>query len=302
MVSVWQGFDFSWDNAPHRLNELTSVTEGDQVRHAFTVGRVPDTGLARSWVTRLAADGVRAIDGCSRVELHAPLGERAAGGTGVVRVPVVGAATAILRGFSLKCESCDVGLHTRGFGIDLEDLRVRDGFLEFSPTAWVHAANSPDPITTGRGDYAYSIELEWSVLSGAPDAVSFAEATPVVHRHRGRPSDLVGELADPGTDHAVLGVRGLSVSQEYRGRWGRDGRFLRRVQAGVDDVDHRAGRFRPHLHFTNKGWITYPVQVEQRLHTTLIGFSSGEAKRQRVETRIRTGIGDGGRAIESLPR
>lgn len=302
MIPVWQGFDFSWDKAPHRLNELTSVTDGESVRHAFTVGRVPDTGTAKSWVTRLEADGVRATHGISTVLVRAELGDLAAGQSPRVRLPVQGSGSAILRGFSLKCESCEVGLHTRGFGLDLEDMQLEDGHLSFTPTAWVHAANSPDLITGGRGSYSYALEIAWSALDAEDGAASFSSGDPIVHRHRGAPEEVIGEMADASTPHAVLGLRGLAVRQSYSGRFRRDGRFIRRIQAGVDDLERfgERARYRPHLHFTNRGVITYPVEIEQRLHTTLIGFASGTSSRQRVQTRIRTGIGEGGRAVEKL--
>ncbi|MCO4747495.1 MAG: hypothetical protein KC912_22025 [Proteobacteria bacterium] len=303
-VAIWQGFDFHWDHAPHRLNGLTSKIVEDRVEHVFTVGRVPDRGLARTWVTRVDAEGLRSVHGSSTVTATSLLGRRATSDALPVRVPLPDAegATVVLQGFSIRCLSSSVGLHTRGFGVRLSDPRVHRGGLVFRPEAWVHAANSPDLLTSGGGIYSYEVELAWTVLSGTADKVSFERGRPVVHRHRGRSSEIAGELRDSGLEHAVLGVQGFAVDQRFSGRFGRDGRFIRRVQTGVDDLSRgeRRARYRPHLHFSNRGVITYPIDVEHRLWTTLVGFRDGEARRQRVETPISTGIGAGGRGEVKL--
>lgn len=302
-VALWQGFDFSWDRAAHRLNALASRIDGDTVHHEFTVGRVPDSGVARTWVTHVDADGLATHHGRSTVTVTAVLGRRATAEATEVCIPLPDGHTgsAVLSGFSLRCASCHVGLHTRGFGIGLASVELRKGTLRFRPQAWVHAANSPDPITTGGGVYSYDVDLEWTALSGSPDHVAFQTQSAILHTHRGSASTTDQELRDTPMRHAVLGVRGLAIEQRWRGRWGRDGRFVRHLQSGVDDLIRATrARFRPHLHFSNRGVITYPIDVEHRLWTTLVGFQSGESKRERVESRIATGIGAGGRAQAPL--
>jgi hypothetical protein len=302
-VAIWQGFDFNWDHAPHRLNGLSSrIVDGDRVEHVFTVGRVPDRGRARTWVTQVDAEGLRSVEGSSVVTATSLLGRRAVSHALPVRVPLpdLQPATAVLQGFAIRCLSSHVGLHTRGFGVRLADVRVHRGGLVFRPEAWVHAANSPDPLTSGGGLYSY--ELAWTVLSGSEQHVGFQTERPFVHRHRGESGAALGVLRDSHLDHAVLGVQGFEVEQRFTGRFGRDGRFIRRVQTGVDDLsrDDERAEYRPHLHFSNRGVITYPIDVEHRLWTALIGFRDGETRRQRLETPISTGIGAGGRGEVKL--
>lgn len=315
---VWQGFDFEWLRTPHRLNAIGSTVVGawdmatgvlsGSHRARFSVGRVPDQGVARTWLTGIRSPSLLFWDGEAVAHLEADIGHPASarGDRVEVALPPGLRATVILRGFELLCRSCPVGLHTQGFGVSLSEVARTPRGLSFVPETFVHASNSPDPITSGRGGYAYDVHVHYTVIAGPEDQVAFDEHpddTPLRHRHThrrgGPPLEVVHRALDP-LERSVLAIRGFRWQQLHRGRWGRDGRFVRRLQAFLPQVERADGelRCRPQLHFSNRGAIAYAVDAEHHLWTTLIRHRDDRPHlpHERLEVHLPTGIGEGAAA------
>ena len=314
-TGIWQGFDFEWSKTSHRVHRLASWLddlEGDEagVRGScasrFSVGRVPDAGVARTYVGGIRSRHLRFREGSAAIELGATNGEAAELDGERVEVAAGGAATVVLRGFRLRCTSHDAGIHPQGFGVQLRDISREAGSLSFTPRFYVHATNSPDFVTGWKGQYHSKFEALYTVVSGPSEAVSFAipcneqPCAAVAHVRRDR---LEAEASVAGHSrlfsHGTVGLRGFRWEQKHRSRWDRNGRFMRRFEAhtGHQDYDADTGvaRFKPRMFFSNDGMIPYPVRAEHKMWTTLIQYSDDRPRldRREVAHQIKSGVGEG---------
>lgn len=309
-TAVWQGFEFTWLRTPHRLNrlgswldELEHDSEGTRgtARACLTVGRVPDRGRARTWLAAFSAPDVRFVDGELELELAARVGEEALQRGELVRHALDGAApeasTVILRGFELVCTSHPAGVHAQGLGMRLGGLRAGGGWVSFVPEFLVHANNSPDPLTTWSGEYRYRVRMLYTVVLGAPGALAASvprNDTACVALDHGRERPALGPFearGRPGFENGVIALRGFWFQQRHQGGSKRDGRYLRQLEARVEErsYDPRRGcaEWHPHCWFSNAGMVSYPVRAEHRLWTTLLQFRSPTCvRREIVEQRV----------------
>lgn len=310
----WQGFAFTWQRTPHRLNHLGNWLEGlshdgggpkGRAVSRLTVGRVPDTGIVRTYLAGLACADVRFVDGTVELEIGAAVGEAALRDGPRVDLPLDGAdprtATVVLRGFDLVCTSHTAGVHMQGLGARLKDIRCADGTLSFVPELFLQANNSPDPLTTWRGGFSYRMSLHYTAVLPAPRAAACTlsphDRACVEIDHGKRPPGLLPRVVQgqEGFDSGVLGLRGFRFDQLHRGRWARDGRYLRQFHVQIRDpvYDPRSGRllWHPHAWFSNAGVVAYPVRVAHRLWTTLLQFRGPcEARHHVVEHQFGTGL------------
>lgn len=310
-TAVWQGFEVTWLRTPHRLNHLGSWLddiehdeEGTRgtARARLTVGRVPDRGRARTWVAAFTAPDVRFVDAELEVELAAGVGQEALHRGERVAHPLLGAApeasTVILRGFELVCTSHGAGVHAQGLGMRITDVRARSGAVSFVPEILVHGNNSPDPLTTWSGEYRFRARMLYTVVLGAPGALVPSrrgddEACAALAHANERPALLPRETRGrPGFENGVTALRGFWFQQRWCGGWQRDGRYLRQLEARVEDRDYDPfeGRiaWHPHCWFSNSGMVSYPVRAEHRLWTTLLQFRDPAPVRREV---IEQGVG-----------
>jgi len=318
-IPLWQGFDFAWLRAPHRLNHLASLIDAswDPVQAAlageyearFTVGRVPDRGTARTFLTGLHTTALAATSGTATLEAHGEIGRPATvrGDPIAVPLPPGRGGTVLLQGFDLRCTSNTVGLHTRGFGFRLVEVPGEDGTITFVPELFVHPANSPDLVTHGFGAWTYRARVDWTVLAGDAASAAFVadpdRAPRVRHHHRNsrqphRPGPIVIP-PHPLLARSALAISGFSWTQRHAGRFGRAGRFLRRLEIGLADQHrHPDGTLEvaPHLWFSNAGPLRYPLEVDHALWTSLIRwrYDVPPLPFTTVEAQLPTGQGDGG--------
>ncbi len=313
--ALWQGFDFAWRAAPHRLNHIASVLRdvhadatGVQGTHAvrFSVGRVPDRGLATTLVTPVRADGAVWVEGTAVVELCAELGRAVSRVGAPVEVPLPPGlrprpedVAVLLRGFDLACTSHPAGVHPEGFGVRLTNVAVSGDTLQFTPRLFVAAGNSPDVITSSKGAYAYRFTLPYAVLAGPPGALRATPATEHLHRHARGPTapGTIDVLGVPAFSHAAFGVRGFAWRLVHRARSGRNARFLRRLRVEVGGLTYDpasgAASGRTHLEFSNRGLIAYGCDVSHRLWPVLVQLRGAVGPQQRLDAAIPTGIGAG---------
>lgn len=310
-TAIWQGFEVTWLRTPHRLNRLGSWLEDIEhdeagtrgtARARLTVGRVPDRGRARTWVAAFSAPDVCFVDAELEVELGAGVGREALHRGGPVTHPLMGAApgasTVVLRGFELACTSHPAGVHTQGLGMRIAELRIGRGALSFVPEILVHANNSPDPLTTWSGEYRYRVRMFYTVILGAPGALVASprhddEACASIAHASERPPLLSRRTQGrPGFENGVTALRGFWFQQRGREGWRRDGRYLRQLEARVEDraYDPNDGSiaWHPRCWFSNSGLVRYPVRAEHHLWTTLLQFR--DPARVRRET-IEQGVG-----------
>jgi len=323
-TGVWQGFDFAWSRTPHRVHRLGSWLDdlhGDELgvrgrcETRFSVGRVPDSGVARTHIGGIRSRALRFREGSVSVSLGASNGEAAEIDGARVEVEIDGDATAILRGFELTCTSHETGIHPQGFGVQLRRIASHDGVLSFTPRFYVHAANSPDIVTGWRGDFQFSFEARYTVLSGRPDAVSFElpcddrACAEIGHGRRERPVSAGRIAGQPERyRHGVLGLRGFRWEQQHQSWRGRNGRFLRRLEAHMGErrYDPHGGvmDFKPRMSFSNDGLIPYPVRAQHRMWCTLIQYRDDRPRLapQEIAHTITSGVGDGaeGRSVFEL--
>ena len=318
---LWQGFDCRWLSAPHRLNHITSAVDtkdtADQatLRTRFTVGRVPDRGTLTTRVAGLHAPGVAFIDGEVRAILLATAGQVALFEGAPITVPLPTGpdtvATIVLRGFEIGCTSSPVGLHAQGFGVQLADAKVVGSALRFVPRMFVHATPSPDLLTGWRGVYSYEMVAPYTVIYGAAERLAVhapGSPTASAHRKHRRPTSHSGTISGHGGDRFAFGataIHGFSWSLGHRGRFGRDGRFLRHLATWIDASEYDAARgamdITSRLAFSNKGLLTYGVQARQRLWTTVLQVCDGATRpSQAVTTKIATGLGDGAGEVRGV--
>lgn len=290
-TALWQGFDLEWENTSHRLKNLGSnldaLSADDRgltgvVRSRATVGKVPDRGAVRTRVGGIRSRNLHFVEGEATGSVEGWRGEKArfSGERVVVEVPgaTVEGATAVLRGFDLGCTSHSAGIHPQGISIGLTDLRVEDGAVSFAPRAWVKANVSPDLLTGWRKGFAFDVRVLYTVISDAEASIHH-RAEPcarVEHRRKERSEARVEHRGRGGYSHAAVGVRGFCWDQCHRGPFGRNGRFVRRLQAVVDRVDYDpetgSCAIEPRLWFSNDGMVPYPTRSEHRLWTTLIEY------------------------------
>jgi len=323
-TGVWQGFDFVWSSTPHRVHRLGSWLDdlhGDdqglrgRCETRFSVGRVPDSGTTRTHVGGIRSRHLRFSEGSASVSLGAENGEAAEVDGERIEVGLDGAGTVILRGFELTCTSHEMGIHPQGFGIQLRQIRVRDGRVGFTPRFYVHAANSPDFVTGWSGAYRFTFEAKYTVICGPPEEVRFglpcddAACSEVGHRRRERPVGT-GQIAGERGRYrrANLGLRGFRWEQQHQSWGGRNGRFLRRLEShlGARRYDPEQGvmAFEPRMNFSNDGLIPYPVRARHQMWCTLIQHRDERPELPRLEIAhdIRTGVGAGaeGRSVFEL--
>jgi hypothetical protein len=323
-TGLWQGFDFSWANTPHRVHRLGSwldgVTEGDgpirgRCESRFSVGRVPDAGLVKTHVRGIRSRALRFQEGSVTAVLGATNGEAAELDGERINISVHGDATVVLRGFQLVCTSHDRGIHPQGFGVHLRRIVAGEGVLSFTPHFFVHAANSPDVVTGWRGDFRFEVEAMYTVVSGCRGEVAFGHASAaeacatIDHRRRERPVATARVAGHPGRyPHGVLGLRGFRWEQRHASWQGRNGRFLRRLEAHLGDRNYDPAdgmmAFHPRMNFSNDGLIPYPVRARHQLWSTLIQYRDDRPGLAPVEIahRIATGVGVGaeGRSLFEL--
>ncbi len=315
-TGVWQGFDFEWAKTPHRVHRLASWIDdleaedgnisGSCASH-FSVGRVPDAGVARTYIGGVRGHQMRFREGSSSVSLGAYNGEAARVDGERVEVQVEGEATAILRGFRLSCTSHESGIHPQGFGVRLCEIENgEEGCLSFTPSFYVHAANSPDIVTGWKGEYHFEFEAMYSVLYGPSDEVAFrvpcnnSVCAEVGHKRKQRPEAPARINGHPERfNHGALAMRGFCWEQQHRSWGNRNGRFMRRFEAHLGDQDYnsRSGTvdFKPRMNFSNDGLIPYPVRAQHQMWTTLIQYNDGRPGLEQHEAKhgIPTGIGEG---------
>lgn len=330
MSALWQGFDYRWRATPHRLNEMSSLLRGLEYERGelrgeqlsrFSVGKVPDQGLAVSFATPLWAPGMQWIEGRVEAVLAAAIGVPAAWEGPPVRLRLPGRVQRaeevglVLRGFELSCTSHAAGVHPRGFGLELARLEVEEGWLSFCPRAFVAASNSPDRFTADRGVYRYRLGIPYAVLL-APGRLHCTRAAVLEHTYghprqglvMGQPrAGLAPRLELQGVperfEAAAIGLHGLawSLGERQPGvqAWSqRQGRFLRRLRSSVHDMryDPATGRAEARIaaRFSNRGTLSYGTAVEHQLWPTLIQLQGGwVGEARRLEARLPTGIGAG---------
>jgi len=314
-TGIWQGFDFEWAKTSHRVHWLASWIddlEGDAsgVRGScasrFSVGRVPDAGVARTYVGGIRAKNLRFQEGSASVALGATNGVASEVDGARVEICADGAATVVLRGFRLSCTSHEAGIHPQGFGVQLRNIDPQIGGLSFTPRFYVHATNSPDIVTGWKGEYQFEFEAMYTVVSGPSEAVAFEipcqekACAEVAHVRRERPTSrarLWGRSRQ--FNHGIVGLRGFRWEQHHRSWWDRNGRFLRRFEAHTGDqvYDPESGalEFEPRMNFSNNGMVPYPVHAQHRMWTTLIQYADDRPRLQRQEVahKISSGIGEG---------
>lgn len=319
-TALWHGFDCRWVSAPHRLNHITSAidpSEGTRgtLRTRFTVGRVPDRGSITTRVAGLHAPGVSFVDGQARATLFATAGQVALYEGRPLSVPLPEGrdtvATVILRGFEIACTTSHVGLHAQGFGVQLAHAQVVDGALRFTPRMFVHATPSPDLLTGWRGVYGYEMAAPYTVVYGPSSQLAVhrtGRPTASAHRRHRRPTTHQGTVSGHGGRRFRFGataIHGFSWSLGHRGRFGRDGRFIRHLATWIDtaayDADHGATAIKSYLAFSNKGWVTYGVEARQRLWTTVLQLRDGAyIPSHSMTTKIATGLGDGASEVRGF--
>jgi hypothetical protein len=320
---IWQGFDYGWQGEPHRISRFDShldsfALQSDGKVHAryltaFGVGNVDDVGDAFTYVASVKAMPFHFIYGYTSQTLAAEQGTPTA--VDGERVSVVlpeglGAgvvATPLLRGFGITSANFEPGFHTRGFGVELNDPRLEGNSLSFVPRFFVHAEQSPDPLTQGifskaPQDYRYTMTANFTIVA-APASAAYITVAPspaptVVARYQGpgTPQEvnalMLGQR-DGAFSRAVIGVRGFRWQLKPWSPTNHDGRYLRRLQCFVSNHGYNpetgTATFIAHLWFTNQGAVPYGFDAEHLLWTTLVQFNDNRpvlttALRQVVDT------------------
>ena len=318
-TAIWQGFDFEWSNTPHRLHNFGSwlvdlQTQNGQIQGAcetsFTVGRVPDTGVAKTWIKPIRSPDLRFHEGAQTLEITAVIGQSAETIGTLIEVQLAPnqTGTAVLRGFHIRCVSHPMGLHPEGMGVRLTELSNEGQKVRFIPVFFFHATNSPDIVTTGSGPVVFTCEVLYTVVVAERETVKLTvpcnQNPCVTHQHRRgevqKLSTTLQGVAQPSLNHGVIGVRGFVWRQQHPSYFQRNGRFIRRYQmhTGAMQYDAALGKsqIKPRLHFCNNGLIPYPIQAHHQLWTTLIQYRDERpALAARVEEHaIKTGVGEGG--------
>ena len=312
--AIWQGFDFHWKRAPHRLNHLESYLEGLTVdkgaiggtsRTRFSVGRVPDSGLVRTFVAGIRSPAIEFAEGEVEALAEGMVGEAVEVDGPRVCVPLkdsVAHATVILRGFRLGCTTSAVGVHPYGLGVSLVDISHRDHCLEFLPRFYVAADRSPDWFTRWKGLYAFKVTACFTVLTAPEGQMSMSgeKCSVVRHDSKSRGEVVVEHLGrSQSFNRAFVGIRGFRWTLNRWGRVAHNGRFIRQFQAFVHNLDYDAhtGRaeFAMRLWLSNRGLITHGIDVEHQLCTSLIQYHDSQPPIEStiVEKRVKSGIGKG---------
>ncbi|MBT3221489.1 MAG: hypothetical protein HN348_20600 [Proteobacteria bacterium] len=312
--AIWQGFDFHWKRAPHRLNHLESYLDRLSVDESrisgtshsrFSVGRVPDSGRVRTFVTAMRSPEIHFVEGEVEALAEGMVGEPVEVDGPQVCVPLkddVAHASVILRGFRLACTTSHVGVHPYGLGVSLNDINHRDNCLEFRPRFFVAADRSPDWFTRWKGLYAFKVTACFTVLTAPAGQMSTGgeKCTVIRHDSKSKGQGKVEHFGQSQTfNRAIVGIQGFRFTLNPWGRIAHNGRFVRRLQAYLHDLDYdtQTGRAEcgTRLWFSNRGLITHGIDVEHRLWTNLIQYndSTPTVESQVVEKAVKTGMGKG---------
>jgi hypothetical protein len=294
-IVVWQGFDHYWQREPHRLNRFGAFADISSTQspallttyltHVMQIGRFPpDTCHAHGLIHAVNTQTGGRIDGLATATVEGDLGveETVTGERITHSIPQREAeATVIMRGFELECVNFPHGFQTRGFGLSIKDIDIQaaDGELRvsFVPTFTMFADKSPDPMTdpdrfiwkvlpfpanmepNAPKQYAYEMKLYYSVVWTDPSRAAFtmhsvSEQRKSSSRRRARPQTIAGK---PGFANATVGIRGFGWRLRDWPGTRYSGRYLRRVQFLVDDMDYDVETgtktFLPKMAFSNVG-------------------------------------------------
>lgn len=162
--ALWQGFSDRWKVRPHRLSKEGSSlrdvsydrkTDSVSYAHAssFQVGAYADVGQTLVGGALFKGEGLSVHYGSvgeDRLKVAGDLGKE---GTVRVRERVdLGRAglldrdqvTVVLNGFSLRCLDYASGYNTRGYGVRVIPVGLKDGVYEFDVEFRIHPEHAPD--------------------------------------------------------------------------------------------------------------------------------------------------------------
>jgi hypothetical protein len=312
---IWQGFDYGWRSNPHRVSRFGSHLDSFALQpntrqvHAryltsLGVGTINDTADARTTVASLVAPPLQFIHGFQTKTLVEEVGtpKSVADETVSIQLPPIAGgavATPLLRGFDVQCTNFSAGYHTRGFGIELDNIQQVGSVLNFRPRFFIHPERSPDPFSrppapnTGPNEYEYQLVAYFTVVVAPLGQARFTpapESTPTAIISYDGPTESRAEetcqiLGQGGQafHQAVVGVRAFSWQLGDHQGTVFDGRYLRQLQCfmGNQSYDPATGTasFVSHLWFTNQGTIPYDFNAEHRLWATLIQTNAAQAPR-----------------------
>lgn len=329
-MAIWQGFDYSWQGSSHRVNRLAcsidsfNQTPQGQVSGRYTsvmkFGEYGDVGDAFTSFSRINCDRMSFVHGTVEETLSAAVGTAtrkvgtpisvtvpstpetggapAKGGGGRIDEPQQArilsaptqAATALLRGFSVRCLSHPAGITTRGFGVDLINQRREGPQFVFEPTYEIAPDNNPDRPSQDPPIYRYALRVFYTVLIAPPTDARFTRnpesSSPFLSRYDGpkdvplqRPIDVQGPAAGPqgAFAHAVLGIHGFQWRLYSWPGTARDGRYLRRLLFTLKDAGYTSQSGTATVLFatlfSNEAAISYGYDAEHTLGVTLIQYN-----------------------------
>ncbi len=292
---LWQGFDYGWNIAPHRLNQFGSLLDNFTVAPDGTVGgryisnlspgNVPDSADANTYVSSLDGPALHFTDQTVSQSVSGTTGNSATavGPRVTVALPFPAdtavVATALIRGFDIQ--SAKGSMHTRGFGFRILNARTSRNVFSFDPEFFIFPDRSPDPLTSDPDDFDYSMSLLYSVVSAPQGQVHFTQGGQSSTANTPKePTRIQASLIGQGGtafNRGAIGIRGIRwqiVDAPVQPK----GRYLRRLLSFVNDItyDPSSGKaaFASNLWFTNEVLLAEGYVVQYECEQTLIQYSA----------------------------
>lgn len=290
-IAVWQGFDHRWKRESHRLNLFGSYIERvnsdspSKINYIslMQIGRFPPDQCRAYGNLHLSGNmDTNIIDGEHEVVVKGKVGVQKTIKSKIIthKIPKGTTATVISRGFELKSLNFKRGFHTRGFGFNINDVKVKksknNSGISFRASFTIFPDRSPDPLTDPDRliwkilrfpyigpktpeVYEYQMKLYYSVIFNKKKDVFFYPFNITRDKLWSALDEAGDEIVkgEAGYKSATLGIQGFKWNL---GDWGWtrfNGRYLRRLKfyIGNPTYDPKKGEysFSPQMNFTNLG-------------------------------------------------
>ncbi len=308
-----EGFQFGWEDHPHRMRWLGAKLYRNRFDGATLTGRSRTTLLGGTW-----SSGVEGADTAdyrvwaaalksSRIAFHHGVSAVTADGSDDPRTPAVAVQSVsvprsvfsprrcadvavLMRGFLLDTSPThDQGFTMTGIEARITTIVPRRDRVDFSFRLGVEGSDNPDRPTQGLEDYGITGRFYYTVACITAGAVThgtkaYTMSYPYSWNGTQAPASPATQTAsltgEPGLPFGLIGLRGFKM--QLNDGYVLPGRYLRdiRVRVRSSSYDDSTGRmsFRVDGWFSNRGPIQYALSNDFRAEYTLIQLDDPNAE------------------------